>query len=366
MDDTELHYVTYDPDAIWLEMTNAYIDAGGDLLYPGDEKEMLLRSVLADIVQVFAGVDNALRMRTLRYAVGDYLDVIGELRSCERIAAAAATTTVIITTNAINQTRTLAAGSAMTADGEAFYLLDEDLTLTTAQQTVTVGITADQAGAAGNGLLSGTQMHLAVPDPAINSIVVAADASGGMDREDDEAYRERIRTFGLRALTSGPSQQYEAAAMAVSSEIIDAAALNMGDGEVGVYLLVDDPANLATLIAAVEDALSDETTRPLTDHVIVSGATAVSYTLNVQYRRNTNATSITDIQAAADEYQEWQDQQIGLAFNPDRLMAMLYQAGCTRVIWDTGSEFDGGTVEYTEISSNEYCSGTITLTPMSE
>ena len=73
MDSTELHYVTYDPDAIWKEMMLAYITAGGDVLYPGDEKEMLLRSVQADIVQVFAGVDNALRMQTLRYAVGDYL-----------------------------------------------------------------------------------------------------------------------------------------------------------------------------------------------------------------------------------------------------------------------------------------------------
>jgi hypothetical protein len=35
-------------------------------------------------------VDNALRMQTLRYAVGDYLDVLGEQRNCERIQASAA------------------------------------------------------------------------------------------------------------------------------------------------------------------------------------------------------------------------------------------------------------------------------------
>ena len=42
MDDTELHYVTYDPDEIMQEMMVAYLNAGGDLLYAGDEKEMLL------------------------------------------------------------------------------------------------------------------------------------------------------------------------------------------------------------------------------------------------------------------------------------------------------------------------------------
>ena len=67
MDDTELHYVTYDPKAIWLDMMMAYIEAGGDILYPGDEKEMLLRSVLADVVQVLANVDNALRKILICY-----------------------------------------------------------------------------------------------------------------------------------------------------------------------------------------------------------------------------------------------------------------------------------------------------------
>ena len=45
MEDNEIHYLTYDPDAIWDAMIDAYLDAGGDVLYPGDEKEMLMRGV---------------------------------------------------------------------------------------------------------------------------------------------------------------------------------------------------------------------------------------------------------------------------------------------------------------------------------
>ena len=45
-------------------------------------------------------------------------------------------------------------------------------------------------------------------------------------------------------------------------------------------------------------------------------------------------------------------------------MAMLYQAGATRVIWDTGSVFNGGSVTYTEIAENKRCKGEITLTAM--
>ena len=35
MDSTELHYLTYDPEEIWEEMMVSYVEAGGDILYPG-------------------------------------------------------------------------------------------------------------------------------------------------------------------------------------------------------------------------------------------------------------------------------------------------------------------------------------------
>lgn len=364
MDNTELHYVTYDPNAIWEEMMYAYVEAGGDILYPGDEKEILLRSVLSIIVQVFAGVDNGLRMMTLRYAVGDYLDIIGELRGCPRIQAAAATATVTITMNATGESDTLAAGTAMTADGELYYLLAEDMTITGYEQAVTVEVVADRAGSAGNALTAGTQMQMRSTHPAINSIIVATDAVGGQEREDDDTYRERIRQHGLASVSTGPAKQYEAAAKAVSSIIVDAKAIRLSAGGVGVYLILSTETGAAALIQSVEDALNSESVRPLTDTVSVYQATDIAYTLNVQYKSdNSSATNAAIAQAVAD-YQEWQDSTVGLAFNPDRLMAALYQAGCTRVIWGAGSAFDGGNVEYTTIDPNARCKGTITLTAL--
>ena len=60
-------------------------------------------------------------------------------------------------------------------------------------------------------------------------------------------------------------------------------------------------------------------------------------------------------------YQKWQDNTIGRAFNPDRLMAAIYQAGATRVIWGDGSAFNGGNVAYAEIDPDAHCKGTISL-----
>lgn len=365
MDNTELHYVTYDPEEIWKDMMTAYLTSGGDILYPGDEKDMLLRSVLAVVTQVFAGVDNGLRMQTLRYAVGDYLDVLGENRNCERIQAQAAKATVTITTNATGEADTLAAGTAMTADGEVFYLLEDDVPLTGYVQTLTASIVADRTGSIGNGLLTGTQMQMQATNPAINSIIAATDATGGQEREADEAYRERIREYGLASVSTGPARQYEAAAKAVSSVIVDANAVNLAAGSVGIYLILSTDTGAEALIQSVEEALNAEDVRPLTDTVSVYKATDVPYTLNVKYLCDNSSAVTQAITDAVAAYQEWQDNTIGLAFNPDRLMAALYQAGATRVVWGEGSNFDGsGDVTYTEIEENERCKGTITLTAL--
>lgn len=365
MDSGELHYLTYDPEAIWADMMDAYQAEGGDALYPGDEKEMLLRSVLADITQVLAGVDNALRMQTLRYAAGEYLDVMGEGRSCPRIEASKAKTTVRIHTRTTGRAVTLGKGTAMTANGEMFYLLTDNLSLSGYEQTLTAEIEAERAGSAGNGLLAGTQMQLAVSQEAVDTIFASADAVGGNEREEDEVYRERIRNYWLTSVTTGPARQYEAAAMGVSSAIVDAKALRIGAGQVGVYLILSDDTGAAAILQAVTEALSDEELRPLTDQVTVSVAEEITYTLNVQYAADAGSTTSAAIAAAVAAYTEWQDNSVGRAFDPNRLNAYLYQAGCTRVIWGEGSKLgEDGAVEYTEIPASSRLKGSITLTAL--
>lgn len=360
--DSELHYLSYDPEAIWDEMMDAYTAAGGAVLYPGDEKEMLLRSVQADIVQVFAGVDNALRMQTLRYAAGEYLDLIGELRSCPRIQASAARASVTIYARATGRANTLPKGTAMTADGATFYVLTEAVTLSGFQQTINAAVQAERPGSAGNALLAGTELQLAISNGAVESIVAAGDAAGGNEMEEDDVYRERMREYWLAAVTTGPARQYEAAAKGVSSAIVDARALQIAAGTVGVYLILSSESGAAAIVQAVQDALSAEDMRPLTDQVIVSVSEEIPYTLNVEYQASAGSTTTAAIAAAVAEYISWQDSSIGRAFNPDRLMAGLYQAGCTRVVWGDGSRLgEDGAVSYTEIDADKHCKGTIQL-----
>ena len=234
MEDNGTHYLTYDEAELWDAMVNAYLDAGGDVLYPGDEKEMLMRGVQSIIMQAFAGIDNALRMDTLRYAMRDYLDLYGEKRNCYRIRSSAATATVQFTFIETGEPGVIQAGTPLTADGVMLYTTDEDLEYTGYAGTMTVGITCSQTGAKGNALAQGAEMQFLVPpdDDNVTNVTVLENAKGGQDEEEDEDYRSRIQTYGLSTATTGTSEMYERIAKETSSDVVDAKAINEGDLEV--------------------------------------------------------------------------------------------------------------------------------------
>ena len=362
MDNTEIHYISYDPETIWLKMMDAYIQAGGDVLYSGDEKEILLRGVQQAVVQMFAEVDNALRMATRRYAVRDYLDLYGESHFCERIESVAAEAAAEITFAAGIDDAVIPAGTALTQDGVLFWELKEDTGPTgTGAETVTAAIVCRTPGSAGNSLQAGAQMQFLGQWPRVESVQCAAAAAGGTDREEDEAYRERIGNWGLANVTTGPSERYEAEAMAVSADIVNAKAVNDGAGEVGVYLIFAEGAQKEALIAEVADRLSAEDTRPLTDHVTVAEADEVAYTIGVTVYYSERTKLTAPVSETVAQYRAWQENTVGRAFNPDKLTALLYQSGVERVVYAEGSGIDGS-MDYQAIDDDEHCAGTVTPT----
>lgn len=362
----EVHFLTYDPEAMWKEMHLAYMDAGGDPLYPGDEKEMLLRGMMAILMQSYAAFDHAARMQTLRYAQGEYLDLIGEKRGISRIEAVAAEGEITIVVKPGITGHTLAAGTMFT-DGARVFQLAEGVAVPAGASNVTITkpVICTELGTAGNGMPEGTVLYPIQQDPKIISVTMTKATRGGVDREEDEAYRERIRTSGNAA--TGSKEAYESKAKAVSANIIDAKARFKSAGVVEVNLLLADGLTEAEeneLIAQVLEALNDQDARPIADAVEVKLAEVVPYTLNIVYSvAEASAENMAILlQQAADEYQAWQEGAVGRTFDPFRLISMLYAAGATMAQWDEASEIDGQPVARTAIQPYECLKGTITLT----
>jgi len=103
--------------------------------------------------------------------------------------------------------------------------------------------------------------------------------------EDDESYRQRIRLSWYARNTAGAREAYEYYARGVGSVVLDAHAYGPPDTEPGyvdVYVLSaeGDGTPSADLLAAVNDALSPEDVRPLTDFVTVKAPEIIGYSVD--------------------------------------------------------------------------------------
>lgn len=360
MADTELHYIAYDPDAIWAGMMEAYVEQGGDILYGGDEKEVLLRAVQEMMVNAFALVDNALRMQTVRYAQGDYLKLLGAERGAEYIDAVAAAGTMRIDFREGLTETEIEAGASFTPDGIRFYTTDSAVYYDGTAASVEVGITCAEGGVSGNGLETGTDMTPEKATACIEHAEIVTATAGGADAEDMEAYRERVREAVYAVLTTGPKEQYRARALAASAEIYDAVIEEGEPGEVWVYLAISDDVDAADVIAQTEEALSADDVRPLTDNVYVRAADEIPYNIDVEVKIP-GGVSAEDLENAAAEYRQWQENTIARAFDPYQLIAYLYKAGAERVTILSTSRVNGQALNYLELGSHERAKGTVNI-----
>ena len=89
------------------------------------------------------------------------------------------------------------------------------------------------------------------------------------------------------------------------------------------------------ILNLIQDYLSDERIRPLTDFVTVKPAEIISYDIDCKYFINrTDATQALSIKTAAekavDDFINWQKNKLGRDVNPTELYFRLRQAGVKR------------------------------------
>lgn len=374
MAEPSTHYVSFDPDSMWDAMQTAYVEAGGGLLYPGDEKEMLLRGVQSILISAYAAHDYAALMRTLRYAVGEYLDLIGDTRGVERIAARNATMEAEVNVRG-NGTLTIPKGIVFTENGMDFFETIEQaqITIGGGAGAVRVMLRCTQAGQRGNGYPAGATFLPVVGSKTIVQATLITESAGGREKEDDESYRARIRSGTMLGSTTGTALSYRARAMAVSTDVWDAMALRGDEGTVEMYVLMAEGMSQSdkdNLLLEIEDALSEQTARPLTDVVNVQEARLIPYTMTVEctYPADTLEDVSAAVETAVREYRTWQEQTIGRAFDPFKLLSLLYGAGATRVeISSARSSFDGDKlIAYCSTSKGKAVRGTVVIEPILE
>lgn len=330
--------ISVDPQAL-LEQVNTMMEQElGEILNPGDERRIVAGNILAVVVAAMQQANAYAKGQLLRYSYGEMLDRLGELVDVTRLPARSAKVALRFSIQApAGTTVIIPKGTRATPDGKLFFATTREAAAAYDAGTVDVEAEATEAGAAYNGLPAGAVKVIVDPVAYVGSVTSVDATSGGLDREDDESLRERIRMAPSHFSVAGPAGAYRYLAMSADAAIGDVSVTSPAPKEVLVTVLMGDGSQPGeSVLDKVQEILSADTRRPLSDKVTVQGPDPHPYTVSASYyiAREDSADEErikAAVQAAYQEYLAWQGARLGRAVNPDELRRRLLVAGAYRV-----------------------------------
>ena len=298
----DLDFVEIDVDELENQAKTLAEQALGRTLAASDPIFLLIKSLLAFIINSNSLLNFCARQNLLAFSSGEYLNALGALVGVERLPATAAVTTVQINLSAARQsTTTIAKGTRITADNQTFFALDEEIVFLPGETQKTSTATCLTLGEIGNGFAPNELCEIVDPQPFLQSIVNVTTSDGGSDVEDDESLRERIHIAPESFSCAGSEGAYRARVKEVSALIEDVVVTSSAPGHVNIYLLLQN-GELPTeeIISMVEEHLSGKTIRPLNDIVTVHAPNQVTYELDVTcYISNDDSAQASQITSDA-------------------------------------------------------------------
>lgn len=296
-----------------------------------------LYAAAAQIYQAMKYVDIKGKMDTVKYSVGDFLDLLGAFRcGATRNQAAAAVTTIRFTLSAARASVTAIPQGTRIAAGQLFFATSAYTEIPAGDLTADIPATCMTAGETGNGLAPGELKTLVDPVPYVQSVENTSTSSGGADRESDESFAARIFIAPGKYSTAGSRNGYEYHVQDYSSAIGGVhVSSDQAAGTVDiVFVMADGSLPSAEMISAMSQHMSAETLRPMNDLVTVRAPAEVKYTVSLTYyinqSDNNRAVAIQQaVSAAVDSYVAWQ-RKIGRDINPSKLLALVMGAGAKR------------------------------------
>lgn len=339
LDITPVLFADKDSEAIVEGLISRYEAAAGVTLYPGDPVRLFLETIAYIISYQRSLIDFTGKMNLLAYSSGNYLDHLGAFVGVTRLTAAPAVCTVRFTLSAPQiGSVIIPSGTRVSAGGNIYFATDAVTEIPEGDTYVDISVTAVQSGSSGNGLLSGQINVLVDPLPFIQSVANTSATTGGTDTETDDNFRERIQLAPESFSVAGPAGAYEFWARSAHPGISSVAVNSPTPGVVDFYpLLTGGEIPPDEIVQVVENMLTDEQVRPLTDDVHVYAPTASEYTLSVTYyidrTKTTTAASIqAAVEAAVDAWILWQRERLGRDINPSELIHRMILAGAKRVV----------------------------------
>ena len=356
-----IHFVDVDGDKLLGDARRELERLLGDTLQPGDARYLLLLSIMQIILGGFALIDQTGRANLLRYASGETLDALGERVDAPRLPATPASLELRFDlAEAAPVATAIPAGTRVTPDGTGYFATERDLIIPAG--AINGSVTADFIlnpeidATAYNGIAPAASFALVDMIPGVSGAVSLTESAGGRAGETDDAYRERIRLAPSHFAATGTADAYKYHALSATTQAIDAGVRQAGPGEVEIAIIPAPDADAGEAVYTVQKYVSDPIRRTLTDQVTVLEAAAVPYDITMTYyaaplKLAEVVQAVEGPGGAIERYTDWQDSRIGRAINPDKLRALMLEAGAERIDLTDPAYSDVGPTERASVGT---------------
>lgn len=337
---TEHQFIPTDTDPIISIIVAMYEKLSGTVVRPASPEMMLCRWCANIVIQERVLANYAANQNVPSRAGGENLDALAELTYLrDRPESKAATCKMLFSISEAQDTAILIpAGTRITdANGTLTWETIEDIYVPIGETSVETQARCQTVGVIGNGYAAGQISALVDVYDYYSECRNVTASEGGADRATDDEYYELMRASMDAFSCAGARGGYIYWAKQVSTEIVDVVANSPVPGEVKIYVLMEG-GTLAgeEMKNKVLAACSEDTKRPLTDHVFVEDAEVVPFDINFTYylqtgRTKSAAEAAAAVNEAVEQYKAWQCGKLGRDINPDELREYLYHTGIKRI-----------------------------------
>lgn len=304
----------------------------------GDPMDDFIKWIAYVIQLENENIDFTGKMNLLRYAIGLYLETLGEITGTARIEAQGAQSTIKYTFSKIfPEIVTIPKGHKVGA-GNLYFELNNDVQLGIGQREVYGVVTCTTLGVAGNDLQVGEINSIIDDIPYLETVSNVTVSAGGVEEESDEHLRERIRLRPFSFSVAGPVNAYLYWVKTAHQGIVDSYIYTpiTIPGVVRIVPLMENGQLPSEEIKAqILEVVNDDYIRPFTDSVSVDSPENQYYNIDVDYYiyKDADDTVIKEnVAKATQEYIAWQKAVLGRDINPDKLTQLLVTAGAKRVV----------------------------------
>lgn len=334
----DISFVDTDAERLVNALIKSYEIFTGRTLYPADPARLFILWIADIIIQERVIINESAKQNVPRYAEGVYLDSLAEIfKDTERLQAQPARTTLRFYLSAPQPSmQIIPKGTRVTVDGVIVFETEETAQILPGASYGDVSAVCQVTGEFGNGFTPGQITQIVDLYPFYERVENITTSAGGSDMESDDAFYKRMRESMETFSTAGPAGAYIYHTKTASPKIADVVALSPEPGIVDIRVLLENGELPETdMIQLIQEALSADKVRPLTDFVTVSAPTAFAFELEiVYYIPKQSASSATVIENAVEnavkEYIKWQTGKMGRDINPSYLISLLMATGIKR------------------------------------